>query len=74
MFKVYLQLFRPTASSLSMLWQGHVRNTLFHFCQLRAVKCYQFLADYPIGHPRENTTHSLVDLTKVLHRRNVSFR
>ena len=36
-FQVYLQLFRPTASSLSILWQGHVRNTLFHFCQLWAV-------------------------------------
>ena len=36
-FQVYLQLFRPTASSLSILWQGHVRNTLFHFCPLWAV-------------------------------------
>ena len=36
-FQVYLQLFRPTASSLQVLWQGHVRNTLFHFCQLWAV-------------------------------------
>ena len=36
-FQVYLQLFRSTASSLSILWQGHVRNTLFHFCQLWAV-------------------------------------
>ena len=33
-FHVYLQLFRATASSLSILWQGHVRNTLFHYCQL----------------------------------------
>ena len=37
-FQVYLQLFRPTASSIYILWQGHVRNTLFHFCQLWAVK------------------------------------
>ena len=37
-FQVYLQLFRPTASSLWILWQGHVRNTLFHFCQLPPVK------------------------------------
>ena len=37
-FQVYLQLFRPTAASLKILWQGHVRNTLFHFCQLWAVK------------------------------------
>ena len=36
-FQVYLQLFRPTASSLWISWQGHVRNTLFHFCQLWAV-------------------------------------
>ena len=36
-FQVYLQLFRPTASSLSILWQGHVRNTLFQFCQLWAI-------------------------------------
>ena len=36
-FQVYLQLFRPTASSLQILWQEHVRNTLFHFCQLWAV-------------------------------------
>ena len=39
-FQVYLQLFRPTASSLLMVWQWHVRNTLFHFCQLWAVKAY----------------------------------
>ena len=32
-FQVYLQL-RPTASFVYILWQGHVRNTLFHFCQL----------------------------------------
>ena len=37
-FQVYLQLFRPTASSLLILWQGHARNTLFHFCQSWAVK------------------------------------
>ena len=37
-FQVYLQLFRPTSSSLYILWQGHVRNTLFHFCQLPPVK------------------------------------
>ena len=37
-FQVFLQLFRPTASFLKKLWQGHVRNTLFHFCQLWAVK------------------------------------
>ena len=37
-FQVYLQLFRPTASSLKISSQGHVRNTLFHFCQLWAVK------------------------------------
>ena len=36
-FQVYLHLFRPTASSLLNSWQGHVRNTLFHFCQLWAV-------------------------------------
>ena len=36
-FQVYLQLFRPTASSLEISWHGHVRNTLFHFCQLWAV-------------------------------------
>ena len=38
-FQVYLQLFRPTASSLEIVWQGHVRNTLLDFCQLWAVKC-----------------------------------
>ena len=37
-FQVYLQLVRPTASSVSILWQGHVRNTLFHFWQLWAIK------------------------------------
>ena len=37
-FQVYLQLFRTTASTLYILWQGHVRNTLFHFCQLPPVK------------------------------------
>ena len=36
--RVYLQLFRPTASTLYILWQGHVRNTFFHFCQLWVVK------------------------------------
>ena len=36
-FQVYLQLLRPTASYLKILWQGHVRNTLFHFCQLPPV-------------------------------------
>ena len=36
-FQVYLQLFRPTASSLEISRQGHVRNTLFHFCQLPPV-------------------------------------
>ena len=36
-FQVFLQLFRPTASSLWISWQGHVRNTLFHFCQLPPV-------------------------------------
>ena len=30
-FQVYLQLFKPTASSLYILWQGHARNTLFSF-------------------------------------------
>ena len=32
--------FRPTASTLEMLWQSDhdVRNALFHFCQLWAVK------------------------------------
>ena len=34
-----LELFRPTACFHPInLWQGHVRNTLFHFCQLWAVK------------------------------------
>ena len=38
-FEVYFQFFRPTPSTLKILWRGHVRNTLFHFCQnLRAVK------------------------------------
>ena len=37
-FKVYLQLFRPTASSLWILWQENVRKTLFSSCQLWAVK------------------------------------
>ena len=32
-----MQLFRSTASSLQISWQGHVRNTLFHFCQLPPV-------------------------------------
>ena len=36
-FQVFLQLLRPTASSLLISWQGHVRNTLFHFCQLPPV-------------------------------------
>ena len=35
--KVYLHLFRPNASIPEILWQGHIRNTLFHFCQLWAV-------------------------------------
>ena len=29
---------RPNASTLQILWQGHVWNLLFHFCQLWAVK------------------------------------
>ena len=41
-FQVFLQLFWPTASFLKNLWQGHVRNTLFHFCQLWAVKGCSF--------------------------------
>ena len=44
-FQVYLQLFRPTASSLYILWQGYVRNTLFHFCQLWAVIFYKVVLD-----------------------------
>ena len=36
-FQVFLQLFRPTASSLQISWQGHVMNALFHFCQLPTV-------------------------------------
>ena len=32
-FKVKLERDRPTARSLSILWQGHVRNLLFNFCQ-----------------------------------------
>ena len=36
-FKVYLQLFKSTASSLQISLEGHVENTLFHFCQLWAV-------------------------------------
>ena len=43
-FQVFLQLFRPTASSLQISWQGHVRNTLFHFCQLPLVNQQQLNA------------------------------
>ena len=50
-FQVYLQFFRPTALSLWILWQGHVRNTLFHFCQLWAVNCAFSL------HVNETMTH-----------------
>ena len=32
-----MELFRPTVSTLWILWQGHVRNVLFDFCQLWAV-------------------------------------
>ena len=42
-FQVYLQLFRTTASSLQISWQGHVRNTLFHFCQLPPVKMHNII-------------------------------
>ena len=35
---VKLELFRPTASSLEILWQGHIRNLLFHFFQLWGFK------------------------------------
>ena len=44
-FQVYLQLLRPIASSLSISWQGHVRNTLFHFCQLPPVKINIFVCN-----------------------------
>ena len=37
-FKVWLELFKPTASTLQISWQGHVGLILFHFCQLWAVK------------------------------------
>ena len=51
-FQVYLQLFRPTASSLLISWHGHVRNTLFHFCQLPPVKdqfwCFYYDSNYNI--------------------------
>ena len=39
-FKVYLHLFRPNASIPLILWQGHIRNTLFHFCKLWAVNIH----------------------------------
>ena len=45
-FQAYLQLFRPTASSLQVLWPGHVRNTLFHFCQLWAVNIHIAFKDF----------------------------
>ena len=37
-FQVYLQLFRPTASSLYILWQGHVKDNLFHFASCKPLK------------------------------------
>ena len=33
-FKSIIGNFRPTASTLQILWPGHERNLLFHFCQL----------------------------------------
>ena len=45
-FQVYLQLLRSTASTLYILWKGHVRNTLFHFCQLPPVKVESLLFVY----------------------------
>ena len=30
-----LEIDRPTASSLQIVWEGHVRNLLFHFQQLK---------------------------------------
>ena len=37
-FQVYLQLFRPNCLIPINFMAGHVRNTLFHYCQLWAVK------------------------------------
>ena len=33
-----MKIDRPTASTLYILWQWDVRNILFHFSNLRAVK------------------------------------
>ena len=51
-FQGCLQLFRSTASSLWILWQGHVRNTLFHFCQLWVFPtclCHKIYRDEAVG-------------------------
>ena len=40
-FSSIFATFRPTASSLKILWHGHVRDTLFHFCQWWTVNCVQ---------------------------------
>ena len=39
-FKISLEKDRETASTLLILWQGHVRNLLFHFCHLCSVNSY----------------------------------
>ena len=59
-FKVYLHLFRSTASSLSISWQRHVRNTLFHCCQLWAVKLNVLCQEHnlhPGLHPDPDQLH-----------------
>ena len=69
-FQVYLQLFRPTASALYILWQGHIRNTLFHFCQLWAVN--HIYIRY-VSHNVQNDFKmriSTVDMTKISNIKN----
>ena len=60
-FQVFLQLLRPTASSLQISWQGHVRNTLFHFCQLPPVNVKNSALK---SFPRSVVLHYCFDVTE----------
>ena len=73
--QVYLQLFRTTASSLWISWQGHVRNTRFHFCQLPPVNVLfivfltpekagvHYVTHYNVYEPNIRSTRCIPDST-----------
>ena len=44
-----MEVFRQTASTLWISWQWHVRNVLFHFCQLSAFKSISTARDIQCG-------------------------